>query len=508
MKPIRQYTDRGSEEFCKFAKDQLSCWPLARDNFRALKNVQTREINVRGVDVKVQLNPSRTASTKVDTSAEAIAARPCFLCLEHRPRQQKNLDFEGAKSKRYRVQLNPYPIFPEHLVIPADHHSPQLIWHRIVDMLRLCKRHRDFTFMYNGPKCGASVPDHFHFQAIPRESLPLETAVLSAPVQPSTASTPTHHAIPVQTNATPATSLQYITSLREAKLYRFPGLANGIFVIKGRTSKSVAKLFYRLLDCTPTPEGDQEPRFNLFSLYTSGQGYTTIVVLRTSHRSHHYFATDPVEHLTMSPGCADMGGVMITVDPEDYAKLDARLLGQVLDEITITPETQELIIRRLTRTQPAVSVELGYFESLEFEVVSDGAGRRRVSVKDGRIEYGGMLYDELFFEAKTSSTMFAGTSFILYGNEVCGHYPGALKISAAEGSLKVENIVGLQDLILCVLSCDSNACADKGDIARRVSGMTRELLDMQPVQARETAYHGLPENRSETVAGVVDSLWE
>lgn len=501
MKPLRQYSDHGSEEFCKFAKDQLSCWPLARDNFRALKNVQTREINVRGVDVKVQLNPSRVASTKVDTSEEAIAARPCFLCLEHRPRQQKNLDFEGAKGKRYRVQLNPYPIFPEHFVIPADHHSPQLIWHRIVDMLRLCKRHRDFTFMYNGPKCGASVPDHFHFQAIPRASLPLETAVLNAPVQ---ATSPAQPAAP----ATPAPPLQYITSLREARLYRFPGLSNGIFVIKGRTSKSVAKLFYRLLDCTPTPAGDREPRFNLFSLYTGGEGYTTIVVLRTSHRSHHYFTTDPAEHLTMSPGCADMGGVMITVSADDFAKLDANLLGQMLDEITISSDTQDLIIHRLTRTQPPVSVELGHFESLEFEVVSDGAGRRRVSVKDGRIEYGGMLYDELFFEAKTSSTMFAGTSFIMYGETVCGHYPGALKISVSGASLKVENIVGMQDLAACVLSCDSSDYADASKLSDKASALCSELMAAPSVQAAEIAYCGLPENRPEIVAEVVDSLWK
>lgn len=483
MKPLRQYSDCGSEEFCKFAKDQLSCWPLARDNFRALKKVQTREINVRGVNVKVQLNPSRVASTKVDTSAEAIAARPCFLCLEHRPRQQKNLDFEGAKGKRYRVQLNPYPIFPEHFVIPADHHSPQLIWHRIVDMLRLCKRHRDFTFMYNGPQCGASVPDHFHFQAIPRESLPLESAIMTCE------------------------NLQYITSLREARLYRFPDLANGIFVIKGRTSKSVAKLFYRLLDCVPTPEGDREPRFNLFSLYTGGQGYTTIVVLRTSHRSHHYFTTNPAEHLTMSPGCADMGGVMITVSREDYEKLDAGLLEQMLDEITISADTQNLIIHRLTRIQPIVNVEIGRFESLTFEVVSDGAGRRRVSILDGRIEYGGLLYDELFFEAKTPSTMFSGTSFILYNQGVAGNYPGALKISVSGASLKVENILGLQDLILCILSCDSENYTSSESLRERVSELGSELLCASPLHSCRIAYHGLPDQRCAAVSQAVDSLW-
>lgn len=491
----REFSDCGSEEFCKFAKDQLSCWPLARDNFRALKSCRYKTIKVNGLDVKVQLNPSRVASTKVDTSAEAIASRPCFLCLEHRPKQQKNLNFEGAKSKRYRVQLNPYPIFPDHFVIAADKHAPQLIWHRIVDMLRLAKRHRDFTFMYNGPKCGASVPDHFHFQAIPKGELPLETDVLRS------------------------TDLEYICSLREAELFRYPRFANGIFVIKGKTSKSVAKLFYRLLDCCPVCQGDGEPRFNLFSLHENGVGYTTIVVLRTQHRSSHYFSLDSQSHLAMSPGCADMGGVMITVDEEDFDKLSPELMGEMLREITLDDETQSLVLRRLTRSQAKISVMLQQCESLEFEVVSDGAGRRSAVLRDGRIEYGGMLYDELFFEAKTSSTMFAGTSFVLYREDVATCYPGALRLAVREGRICVVNIIGAEDFLRCTTSCPSVPYASYEEALEAVVSARADVLSAARSEAGEDGdgnvclkaetygYRGLPSGSDALAEAAVDASW-
>ena len=119
----------------KFIRDQLSVWPLAAKNYRDLKSAKTKTLNVGGLDVTVQFNPCRKISSEAALDPASIAARPCFLCPENRPAEQFNIDFEGRKGKRYRITLNPFPIFPRHLVISSFEHIPQSIWKRYQDML-------------------------------------------------------------------------------------------------------------------------------------------------------------------------------------------------------------------------------------------------------------------------------------------------------------------------------------------------------------------------------------
>ena len=151
----------------KFVGDQLSRWPLACDNFRALKNVRLKDMNVGGLAVKLQFNPARMISSAAKLNKEDIAKRRCFLCQENRPAEQIMIKFEGRKGKKYHILVNPYPIFPDHLVIAKNRHVDQSILHRYVDMLDLAKKYSSFTFFYNGPRSGASAPDHHHFQAAP-----------------------------------------------------------------------------------------------------------------------------------------------------------------------------------------------------------------------------------------------------------------------------------------------------------------------------------------------------
>ena len=271
----------------KFVGDQLSRWPLACENFRALKNVKVREVEVGGLTVRLQLNPARMISSAAKLSKEDIARRKCFLCRENRPAEQMMMKFDGRKGKKYHILVNPYPIFPDHLVIAMNRHVDQSIWHRYVDMLDLARKYSGFTFFYNGPKSGASAPDHHHFQAAPSGLMPLEcdVDVLSDLSE--------NEGI-----------LHYLTSVQEARLYHYDRFTTGVFVLRGETVKSMAKLFYRLLDCADIPEGETEPMFNLFTWWT-GQEFRSIVLFRSRHRSHHYFSDGP-DHLTMSPGCADM----------------------------------------------------------------------------------------------------------------------------------------------------------------------------------------------------------
>lgn len=433
----------------KFVGDQLSQWPMACGNFRALKEVSVREVEVGGLTVKLQFNPARMISSAAKLSKEEIAKRRCFLCRENRPAEQIMLKFEGRKGKKYDILVNPYPIFPDHLVIAKSKHTDQSIWHRYIDMLDLARKYSRYTFFYNGPKSGASAPDHHHFQGAPKGLMPLENDVNASLSQESV--------------------LEYVTSVQDARLYHYKKFTTGVFVLMAETAKSAAKLFYRLLDCMDIPEGENEPLFNLFSWWQDGE-YRSIVVFRSSHRSHHYFSEGP-DHLTMSPGCADMGGVFIVPVPEEYEKITPDLLTEMVQEVSITKYEESKIIDRLTRVQRNINVGIMSAEELTFEILSDGAGVRKAVVRDGKIEYDGALYDELYFDASTLSTMFAEPSFVLHDVTIgvnfhwerkeVQKFAGALKIIVSNGKLLAINVVGVEDYLLSVISSEMSATADE-----------------------------------------------
>ncbi len=432
-------------ELDKFIGDQLSVWPLASANFRALKAAKTREVEFGGLRCRVQYNPGRVLSSTADTSPQAIAARKCFLCSDNRPPEQFHIKFEGRKGRLYNIQVNPYPIFPGHLVIVRDKHLPQAIWHHFPDMLDFAVRYPDYIVFYNGPGSGASAPDHLHFQAVPRHNLPLEEAVdkfLDAPGAP-------------------------LASVKDATLYRYPGYTEGVFALKATTSKSLAKLFYRLLDCTDRPEGEIEPKFNLFAYFKDGE-YRTFVTMRAAKRSHH-FSSKGEDHLTISPGAADMAGYFVAPFREDFDKVSAAQLGEMLSEVSISRHEREMIEWRLTRTQPKISVGILSAKEITFEIISDGAGPQKVSWKDGRIVYNGMIYDELYFDSITRSTLFAEASFILY-DVVIGidfhwqqkrtlKFAGGLKFIVEGEMITAVNCVGMENYLLSVISSEMKSTA-------------------------------------------------
>ena len=433
------------QELRKFIKDQLSVWPLAAANFRALKSVRTKHLTVCGLPCSVQFNPERAGSSTADTSPEAIAARPCFLCEDNRPPEQRHIKFEGRKGRLYNVQVNPFPIFRDHLVIVRDRHLPQAIWHHLPDMLDFAARYTDWTVFYNGPESGASAPDHLHFQAVPRHKLPLEEAVdafLDEPGAP-------------------------LASVKDATLYKYPGYCRGVFALKATTSKSLTKLFYQLLDCTDRRPDETEPKFNLYA-YKKGEEWRAFVVMRAAKRSHHFDAAGP-DHLTISPGAADMAGVFVAPFREDFDKVTAAQLEGILEEVTIPRHEEDMIQWRLTRTQPRVSVGILAAKEIRFEIISDGAGPQSVRWCDGKIDYNGTLYDELYFDSITRSTLFAEPSFVLH-DVVIGidfhweqkrtlKFAGGLKFIVEGDKIRAVNLVGMEDYLLSVISSEMKASA-------------------------------------------------
>lgn len=439
----------------KFVGDQLSRWPLACGNFRALKNVRVREMNIGGLTVRLQYNPARMISSAAKLDKADIVRRRCFLCRENRPPEQTMLRFDGRKNKRYHILVNPYPIFPDHLVIALNRHADQSIWNRYVDMLDLARKYDGFTFFYNGPKSGASAPDHHHFQGCPKGMMPLENDVDAQ--------------LALIEGISDGGALHYVTSVQDAHLYHYDRFTTGIFVIRADTSKSAAKLFYRLMDCADTPEGEPEPLINLFSYFRDGE-YRSIVVFRRCHRSHHYFSDGP-DHLTMSPGCADMAGVFIVPVEREYESLTSGLLSEMVNEVSVSKEDESRIIWRLQRTQPQIEVGIMSAKEICFEILSDGAGQRKAVLREGKIEYDGALYDELFFGAPTLSTCFAEPSFMLRDVTIGVNFhwerredqifAGALKIIVDRDVLTAVNVIGVEDYLLSVISSEMSATSSE-----------------------------------------------
>jgi SpoIID/LytB domain protein len=481
----------------KFINDQLSVWPMAAENYRNLKKARTRILPVGGLDVVLQYNPARRISSEAKLDKKSISQRPCFLCPENRPKEQYHIDFEGRKGKRYRITLNPYPIFPSHLVISSADHTPQSIWHRYPDMLDFVAENTKYTCYYNGPESGASAPDHMHFQGCPRKLMPLENA-----------------ADRLLGSDAGNDELEYLYGLKEARLYHLKIFTKGIFLLRGATPKSVTKLFYRLLDCASmTIGGEPEPKFNVITWFEAGE-YRSLVIFRSRHRPHNYFSDGP-DHLSMSPGCADMGGVMVAPEESDYEKMTQELLAQVVSEVSISDEDQKSLIWRLTRRQETLEVGIMSGKQISFEIISDGNGQQKVEYSEGKILYNGTLYDQLIFDAKTPSTMFAEPSFILYGvtigvdfhweRQVTQKFAGRLKFIIDGGKVTAVNEIGIEDYLLSVISSEMKSSAGL-EFLKAHSVISRSWVMAQIRNRKGKTGAGLPKDAPHNVAELVTQL--
>lgn len=289
----------------EFISVQLARWPMAAANHRALEECLTRRIKTSRRTFAVQHNPARAISTGADTAPKAIAARPCFLCAANRPAEQFGLPADG-----YEILLNPYPIFPGHLTIPATSHTPQLLKGRCGDMLGLCDRLPGHTVFYNGAACGASAPDHQHFQAAPTEYFPIWKAIAGN---------------------SPAAERDGVA------VY---DILPACIVINDATAETMQ----RVMELLPCPERMPEPMVNVLARkITDGSGrHQVIIIPRRRHRPAD-FGTGPGQRL-ISPASVDLAGVIITPRETDFQAITPESLTALIEEVTYPSETLKALI--------------------------------------------------------------------------------------------------------------------------------------------------------------------
>ena len=261
--------------------EQLSNWELARNNYNALKQVKVKTLVVDGREYKVQFNPARIISSAAKVDAQSIRERKCFLCAENRPPEQKGIPFND----RYTILVNPYPIFPRHLTIPLIEHTPQRIAPRFGDMLDLAQLLDDYVIFYNGPKCGASAPDHFHFQAGNKGFLPIE---------------------------------------KNWNLY-------SPISIESDNKEELLDRFQQIYGSMEQKPEDDEPMMNILTWYEAAK-WIVCIFPRKKHRPSCYSAEGEA-NLLISPASVDLGGVFITPLEKDFEKITAKDIAEILHEI-------------------------------------------------------------------------------------------------------------------------------------------------------------------------------
>ena len=309
----------------KLYDEQLPMWKEAQERYEKLANVVTAEMETNGCKLVAQYNPARIVSTGAKVDAESIKQRPCFLCEVNRPAEQ----ISSPLLKKYYLLLNPNPIPPKHFTIPLRHHRKQQIFDYYEDMMEITSQLKEMFVFYNGPKCGASAPDHMHFQAGSRGVVPLERD-WNKLYKPNLS------------RIWPISEEEYLEAVKMDMVADSTGvfslrnyLCPGIVIIT-RTPHANKVLFEKVYRSLPINEDEYEPMMNImaWSQSNAADGYERIVSVilpRTKHRPDCYFK-EGKEQVMVSPGSLDMGGMIITPRKEDFDQMNAELAKSIIQE--------------------------------------------------------------------------------------------------------------------------------------------------------------------------------
>jgi glycosyltransferase involved in cell wall biosynthesis len=305
-----------------FFPEQLKKWNLAAKNYEALKNVQKRTITIDGFDVTVQFNPARMGSTGAKLDKRTIAERPCFLCEENRPKEQITLN---KKSDEFDILINPFPILPHHLTIAYYKHEVQAL-HRLTSHLESIynKLTSSYAVFYNGAKCGASAPDHFHFQAVPKNEIPLIKWYEEAMLQKE----PFHQG-------------------KNITFYAIKNYICPLFSIEYNNNTLDSYKINRFLRSLPYHDDELEARFNIIA-WRKKANTNIIIIPRRLHRPDCYYMEGD-QQMMISPGALDMAGVIVTARKEDYERLTADKIKEIFAVCGLNVESIDQIIEKFKK---------------------------------------------------------------------------------------------------------------------------------------------------------------
>ena len=398
-------------------EQQLQVWPAAKEAFSNLEQVQTRVLSSSGL--ALQHNPARIISTTAKVKPAETAARSCFLCSENRPVEQ--IAFDAGDG--FDLLLNPYPILREHFCVVSREHRPQMFRDCYEKMLHIAGQlEPGYMIFYNGPRSGASAPDHLHMQIGRSEGIPLVDKLRDN--EPPQKDEP----ITIQP-------------------FGFP-----IIIIKG---SDPAKLWDYISGMT-IYDGEYEPRMNVLSFNRDGQVITAIIP-RSKHRPDCYYADEG--RILVSPGGIDMFGMIITPRKEDFESLTEK---QVLG-----------IYRQVTQQQPKIRVGIMAAKEIRFclnDSFSDGRavyeGEMKITATGGKLNWNGILIDSLTLKPNEPGSTFTlhdvtiGIGFHWERREE-QTFSGQLKFIVEDGQVRAINVLPVEDYLTSVISSEMKPTATK-----------------------------------------------
>ena len=494
----RQMVMKGKTDFMddnslhRFFNRQMEQWELARNNFRNLYNVEQRSLSIDGNTLRVQFNPARIVSTGARIDKKSIAKRPCFLCRKNRPEEQMTKIID----KDFEILVNPYPILPVHFTIPMRSHQPQAILGCYSEIHRILTSWPELVVFYNGPKCGASAPDHCHFQAGCSGFLPIQTGWQR-----------------YSRNMTELYSTAEGDSISIINEYPTPAL-----LIRSHSQKTDAELFKVVYKALPHNPGDSEPMMNLVCWRTEDT-FFTVVFARGKHRPDCYPQPEGAAEdasFMISPGALDMAGLIITPRKEDFDRLTAEKAIAILKEVSLgDTQFQETAarIQSAAKKQSAISaicpkhhepnVHVGIVsgEKIEFSLNGEYSakgetitGRQTVEFSEGGILWNGNQYRELCFSPKGEKASFSlfdvtiGVNFHWERKET-QTFLGELHLVVEADKICAINTLPVEKYLESVISSEMSATSSL-ELLKAHAVISRSWLLAQMKKRKEVAESG------------------
>ena len=471
----------------RFFNRQLEMWEDARHRFRDLKHVEVRQLSDQ---LKVQFNPARIVSTGAKIDKHTLGERPCFLCERNRPKEQMTKQIDD----HFQLLVNPFPILPVHFTIPATKHQPQSIYRHYGEMHRLLSLHSELMVFYNGPKCGASAPDHLHFQAGTSGVLPLQTNWQRL-----------------------SRSLTDVISLNdEEKISVLSDFLVPAFVIISKSEDSDEELFHRLYRSMPMRGDESEPMMNIIA-WRKGDEFISVVIPREKHRPDAYFAEGEAQ-MMVSPGALDMAGLIITPREEDFSKINLDKATALLRECGISAEKMEAIVSNLKASaatahehplqllagkgkQPNVNVGIVSGQKIHFSLnkpyLAKGemvTGEQEVAFSEGGILWNGNQYSSLTFHPQSADASFSlsdvtiGVNFHWERKET-QTFLGTLHFVVESDKICAINELPVERYLESVISSEMSATSSL-ELLKAHAVISRSWLLAQMKKRREVAESG------------------
>ena len=396
---------------------QLHEWPMAQKNHEGLSKTWNRELTSPKLPValRAQCNPARIVSTGANIDKKSIAARPCFLCAKNRPKEQRSLDL----NEDFEWLVNPFPILSHHYTIAAKQHQPQRILDAYDAMIEAVKAlPEDYIVFYNGPKCGASAPDHLHLQAGISKGIPL---------------------------------IEYTRGLNpEHPLQAISPFGYLVYLIRDAENTDTFNQLYAQL---PIPQDEYEPYMNVVA-YRKGDEVWMLVIPRSAHRPKCYSAEGERQYL-ISPGALDMCGLIVTPRAEDYERLTASKAIDILCEVGV-------------RTEPTIDVGIMQGEEISFAfnatyttgIVLYPEGEYVARMEGGKIAFDNNTYDELEFVNTSDNHSTVSLHGVTIGKEFHWQqqetqtFQGSLVLRIIEGELHAINRIAIEDYLTSVIASE------------------------------------------------------